>query len=156
MTFIPIHAMSLKSVQIDIPSQSIASATILTLGSITDSSVITVSSNIINLPIGRDYFLTASINYAQSVGSNVEFSFINASGGAIFPNQKKAYAYYNSASANMSTYDGNIAMIAINLASPLQIQLKKSIHAGATTTVYKDSANAYVANSSITIFYTDN
>jgi len=69
MTFNPIHAMALKSAQIDIPAQTIASATTLTLGSITDSSVITVSSNIINLPSGRDYFLTASLNFAQATAT---------------------------------------------------------------------------------------
>jgi len=95
MTFNPIHAMALKSAQIDIPAQTIASATTLTLGSITDSSVITVSSNIINLPSGRDYFLTASLNFAQATGNNVEFAFINASGGTTFANQTKAYAYYD-------------------------------------------------------------
>lgn len=146
--------MALKSVQIDIPSQSIASSTTLTLGSITDSSVITVSSNIINLPSGRDYFLTASLNFGQSTGTNAKFAFINASGGATFSNQAQALAYYPSASTNSSTYNGNVAMIAVNLASTLQVQLKKIIHS-ATTTIYKDDANAYVANSSITIFYTD-
>lgn len=154
MTFNPIHAMALKSVQIDIPSQSIASSTTLTLGSITDSSVITVSSNIINLPSGRDYFLTASLNFGQSTGTNAKFAFINASGGATFSNQAQALAYYPAASTNSSTYNGNVAMIAVNLASTLQVQLKKIIHS-ATTTIYKDDANAYVANSSITIFYTD-
>ena len=154
MTFNPIHAMALKSVQIDIPSQSIASSTTLTLGSITDSSVITVSSNIINLPSGRDYFLTASLNFGQSTGTNAKFAFIDASGGATFSNQAQALAYYPSASTNSSTYSGNVAMIAVNLASTLQVQLKKIIHS-ATTTIYKDDANAYVANSSITIFYTD-
>ena len=154
MTFNPIHAMALKSVQIDIPSQSIASSTTLTLGSITDSSVITVSSNIINLPSGRDYFLTASLNFGQSTGTNAKFAFINASGGATFSNQAQALAYYPSASTNSSTYNGNVAMIAVNLASTLQVQLKKIIHS-ATTTIYKDNANAYIANSSITIFYTD-
>lgn len=154
MTFNPIHAMALKSVQIDIPSQSIASSTTLTLGSITDSSVITVSSNIINLPSGRDYFLTASLNFGQSTGTNAKFAFINASGGATFSNQAQALAYYPSTSTNSSTYNGNVAMIAVNLASTLQVQLKKIIHS-ATTTIYKDDANAYVANSSITIFYTD-
>ncbi len=145
MTFNPIHAMALKSVQIDIPSQSIASATTLTLGSISDSSVITVASNTISLPTGRDYFIT---------GASVEFSFINASGGATFSNQAKAYAFYSATQTNTDTYPGNLAMIAVNLASTLQIQLKKTIHS-ATTTIYKDDANAYVANSSITIFYTD-
>lgn len=156
MTFNPIHAMALKSVQIDIPAQTIASSTTLTLGSITDSSVITVSSNIINLPSGRDYFLTASINFAQGAGNNVEFAFINASNGATFSNQTKAYAYYSTATSttNNSTYAGNIAMIAVNLASTLQVQLKKTIHT-ASTSIYKDNANAYIANSSITIFYTD-
>ena len=154
MTFNPIHAMALKSVQIDIPSQSIASSTTLTLGSITDSSVITVSSNIINLPSGRDYFLTASLNFGQSTGTNAKFAFINASGGATFSNQAQALAYYPAASTNSSTYNGNVAMIAVNLASTLQVQLKKIIHS-ATTTIYKDDANACVANSSITIFYTD-
>lgn len=154
MTFNPIHAMALKSVQIDIPSQSIASSTTLTLGSITDSSVITVSSNIINLPSGRDYFLTASLNFGQATGTNAKFAFINASGGATFSNQAQALAYYPAASTNSSTYTGNVAMIAVNLASTLQVQLKKIIHS-ATTTIYKDDANAYVANSSITIFYTD-
>lgn len=154
MTFNPIHAMALKSVQIDIPSQSIASSTTLTLGSITDSSVITVSSNIINLPSGRDYFLTASLNFGQSTGTNAKFAFINASGGATFSNQAQALAYYPAASTNSSTYNGNVAMIAVNLTSTLQVQLKKIIHS-ATTTIYKDDANAYVANSSITIFYTD-
>ena len=60
MTFNLIHAMALKSVQIDIPAQTISSATTLDLGSITNSSVITVSGNTISLPSGRDYFLTAS------------------------------------------------------------------------------------------------
>ena len=154
MTFNPIHAMALKSVQIDIPSQAIASATTLTLGSITDSSVITVSSNIINLPSGRDYFLTASINFSQASGNNVEFAFINASGGATFSNQAKAYAYYFVTQTNSDTYSGNVAMIAVNLASTLQVQLKKTIHA-ASTSIYKDNANSYIANSSITILYTD-
>jgi hypothetical protein len=154
MTFNPIHAVALKSVQIDIPSQSVASATTLTLGAITDSSVITVASNIISLPVGRDYFITASINFAQATGNNVEFSFINASGGAVFSNQAKAYAYYNISPSNTDTYSGNLAMIAVNLASTLQIQLKKTIHT-ASTSIYKDDANAYVANSSITILYTD-
>jgi hypothetical protein len=154
MTFNPLHAMSLKSVQIDIPSQSIASATTLTLGSISDSSVITVASNIISLPTGRDYFITASLNFAQSTGGSVEFSFINASGGATFSNQAKAYAFYSATQTNSDTYPGNLAMIAVNLASTLQIQIKKTIHS-ATTTIYKDDANAYVANSSITIMYTD-
>lgn len=154
MTFNPIHAMALKSVQIDIPAQAIASATTLTLGSITDSSVVTVSSNIINLPSGRDYFLTASINFSQASGNNVEFAFINASGGATFSNQAKAYAYYVPAAPNADTYSGNVAMIAVNLASTLQIQLKKTIHA-ASTSIYKDNANSYIANSSITILYTD-
>lgn len=154
MTFNPIHAMSLKSVQIDIPSQSIASATTLALGSITDESVITVASNIISLPTGRDYFITASLNFAQSTGNSAKFAFINVSGGATFSNQAQALAYYGSPAVNTSTYNGNVAMIAVNLASTLQIQLKKIVHA-ATTTIYKDDANAYVANSSITIFYTD-
>jgi len=136
MTFNPIHAMALKSVQIDIPSQSIASSTTLTLGSITDSSVITVSSNIINLPSGRDYFLTASLNFGQSTGTNAKFAFINASGGATFSNQAQALAYYPSASTNSSTYNGNVAMIAVNLASTLQVQLKKIIHS-ATTISFK-------------------
>jgi len=90
MTFNPIHAMALKSVQIDIPAQSITSSTILTLGSITDSSIITVSSNTISLPTGRDYFLTASLNFGQSIGTNAKFAFINASGGATFSNQAQA------------------------------------------------------------------
>ncbi len=154
MTFNPIHAMALKSVQIDIPAQTIASATTLTLGSITDSSVITVSSNTINLPSGRDYFLTASLNFAQATGNNVEFAFINASGGSTFSNQTKAYAYYNTTPSNDDTYAGNVAMIAVSLASTLQVQLKKTIHT-ASTSIYKDNANAYIANSSITIFYTD-
>lgn len=154
MTFNPIHAMALKSAQIDIPAQTIASATTLTLGSITDSSVITVSSNIINLPSGRDYFLTASLNFAQATGNNVEFAFINASGGATFANQTKAYAYYNIIPSNNDTYAGNIAMIAVSLASTLQVQLKKTIHT-ASTSIYKDNASAFIANSCITIFYTD-
>ena len=116
--------------------------------------MITVSSNIINLPSGRDYFLTASLNFGQSTGTNAKFASINASGGATFSNQAQALAYYPSASTNSSTYNGNVAMIAVNLASTLQVQLKKIIHS-ATTTIYKDDANAYVANSSITIFYTD-
>ena len=154
MTFNPIHAMALKSVQVDIPSQSIASATTLTLGAITDSSVITVASNIINLPTGRDYFITASINFAQASGNNVEFAFINVSNGLAFSNQAKAYAYYLPLLPNGDTYSGNVAMIAVDLASTLQIQLKKTIHT-ATTTIYKDNANLYIANSSITILYTD-
>lgn len=154
MTFNPIHAMALKSVQIDIPSQSIGSATTLTLGPITDSSVITVASNTISLPTGRDYFITASLNFGQSAGVNANFAFINASGGAAFSNQAQAFAYYASSLPNASTYNGNLAMIAVNLASTLQIRLRKTIHS-ATTTIYKDNANAYVANSSITIFYTD-
>ena len=154
MTFNPIHAMALKSVQIDIPAQSIMYSPILTLGSITDSSIITVSSNTINLPTGREYFLTASLNFAQPDGANAKFAFINASGGATFSNQAQALAYYNSEAANSSTYAGNVAMIAVNLASTLQVQLKKIIHP-ADTTIYKDDAKAYVANSSITIFYTD-
>lgn len=154
MTFNPIHALALKSVQIDIPSQSIASATTLTLGAITDSSVITVASNIISLPTGRDYFITAAINFSQASGNNVEFAFINVSGGAAFSNQTRAYAYYNIATSNKDTYSGNVAMIAVDLASTLQIQLKKTIHT-ATTTIYKDNANLYIANSSITILYTD-
>lgn len=154
MTFIPIHAMSLKSVQIDIPAQSVASATTITLGSISDSSVISVSGNTISLPTGRDYFITASLNFAQATGSNAQFSFINATGGAEFSNQAKAFAYYTGGEANVDTYTGNIAMIAVNLASTLQVQIKKTIHS-ATSTIYKDNANLYVANSSITIFYTD-
>lgn len=154
MTFNPIHAMALKSVQVDIPSQSIASATTLTLGAITDSSVITVASNIINLPTGRDYFITASINFAQASGNIVEFAFINVSNGLAFSNQAKAYAYYVPLLPNVDTYSGNVAMIAVDLASTLQIQLKKTIHT-ATTTIYKDNANLYIANSSITILYTD-
>ena len=146
--------MALKSVQIDIPAQAIASATTLTLGSITDSSVVTVSSNIISLPSGRDYFLTASINFSQASGNNVEFAFINASGGATFSNQAKTYAYYPPTAPNGDTYSGNVAMIAVNLASTLQVQLKKTIHS-ASTSIYKDNANAYIANSSITILYTD-
>ena len=154
MTFNPIHAIALKSVQIDIPAQAIASATTLTLGSITDSSIITVSSNIISLPSGRDYFLSAAINCSQSVGNNVQFAFINASGGATFSNQAMAYAYYFSSQTNSDTYAGNVAMIAVDLASTLQVQLKKTIHTGSTS-IYKDNANAYIANSSITILYTD-
>jgi hypothetical protein len=154
MTFNPIHAMNLKSIQIDIPSQTIASATNIVLGSISDSSVVTVASNIISLPAGRDYFITASINFAQATGANVEFSFINASGGAVLSNQTKAYAYYSASATNTNTYSGNMAMIATDLASPLQIQIKKTVHT-ATTTIYKDNASAYVANSSITILYTD-
>lgn len=154
MTFNPIHAMALKSVQIDIPAQAIASATTLTLGSITDSSVVTVSSNIISLPSGRDYFLTASINFSQASGNNAQFAFINASDGTTFLNQAKAYAYYPLTTPNGDTYSGNVAMIAINLASTLQVQLKKTIHT-ASTSIYKDNANSYIANSSITILYTD-
>jgi len=115
MTFNPIHAMALKSAQIDIPAQTIASATTLTLGSITDSSVITVSSNIINLPSGRDYFLTASLNFAQATGNNVEFAFINASGGTTFANQTKAYAYYNIIPSNNDTYAKHMLIIISSL-----------------------------------------
>jgi len=45
-------------------------------------------------------------------------------------------------------------MIATNLASNLEIQIKKTIHT-ATTTIYKDDATTYIPNSSITILYTD-
>jgi hypothetical protein len=154
MTFNPIHAMALKSVQIDIPAQTIASSTTLTLGSITDSSVVTVSGDIIVLPTGRDYFLTASINASQGSGNNNEFSFINFADGTTFSNQAKAFGFYTTSTTNANTYSGNVAMIAVDLASPLQVQLKKTIHS-ASTSIYKDNANAYVANSSITIFYTD-
>lgn len=154
MTFNSIHAMALKSVQIDIPAQTISSATTLDLGSITNSSVITVSGNTISLPSGRDYFLTASINFSQGAGNSAEFSFINASGGATFANQAKAYGYYQPGSPNNDTYSGNAAMIAVNLASTLQVQLKKTIHTS-NNSIYKDNANAYIANSSITILYTD-
>jgi len=155
MTFNPISAMALKSVQIDIPAQTVTSATVITLGSITDSSVITVSSDTITLPTGRDYFLTGAINFSQATGNNAQFAFINVAGGAVFSNSAKAYAYYNQGLPNGDTYSGNLAMIAVNLASPLQVQIKKDIHT-ANTSIYKDNGNAYVANSSITILYTDN
>ncbi|MFN9904378.1 MAG: hypothetical protein ACK55Z_37500, partial [bacterium] len=65
-----------------------------------------------------------------------------------------AYAYYNIIPSNNDTYAGNIAMIAVSLASTLQVQLKKTIHT-ASTSIYKDNASAFIANSCITIFYTD-
>lgn len=154
MTYVPIHAMALKSIQIDIPAQSIASATTIELGSISDSSVITVSSNIITLPTGRDYFITASLNYSQASGTTCQFSFINVSDGSVFSNQTKAYSAYLVSNTNRDTYTGNLAMIVTNLASNLQIQIKKTIHSG-TTTIYKDDASQYIANSAITILYTD-
>ena len=154
MTYVPIHAMALKSIQIDIPSQSIASSTTIQLGSISDSSVITVASNIITLPTGRDYFITASLNYSQASGTTCQFSFINVSDGSVFSNQTKAYSAYLVSNTNRDTYTGNLAMIVTNLASNLQIQIKKTIHSG-TTTIYKDDASQYIANSAITILYTD-
>ncbi len=155
MTYVPIHALALKSVQIDIPAQSITSATTITLGSISDSSVVSVASNIITLPTGREYFITASLNFSQATGINAQFAFINVSGGAAFSNQAKSYAYYfSSGNTNQDTYSGNLAMIATNLASNLEIQIKKTIHT-ATTTIYKADATTYIPNSSITILYTD-
>jgi hypothetical protein len=154
MTFNPIHAMALKSIQIDIPSQTISSATTVTLGSLTDSSVISVSSNTISLPSGRDYFLTASLNCFQNTGANAEFAFITVSDGLALPNQARAYYFYTTTDLNIDTYSGNVATILVNLASTTQIQLKKTINS-ANTGIYKDNANDYVANSSITIFYTD-
>ena len=153
MTFSPLFGMSLKAVQIDVPSQAIASSTTVTLGNITDSSIISITGNTITLPGGRDYFLTASINCGQSTGANAEFSFITVSDGIKLPNQAGAYYYYTSTDLNIDTYSGNIATI-LTGASTTEIQLKKTIHTGSTS-IYKDNVMAYVANSPITIFYTD-
>ena len=116
--------------------------------------MITVSSNIITLPTGRDYFITASLNYSQASGTTCQFSFINVSDGSVFSNQTKAYSAYLVSNTNRDTYTGNLVTIFTNLASNLQIQIKKTIHSG-TTTIYKDDASQYIANSAITILYTD-
>lgn len=155
MSYSPIIGLALKSTHIDIPAQNPSAVGNLTLGSITDASVVTVASNVISLPAGRSYFISGIINAAQSSGTSFEVSLCNLAGVKL-SQSKTAYAYYGQGSlvVNVDTYDCNFAAMLLDVTTTAQIVLRKTI-SNATTTIYKDSASAFFANSGITILYTD-
>lgn len=155
MSYSPIIGLSLKATHIDIPAQSPSAVGNLTLGAITDSSVVTVASNVISLPAGRSYFISGMINAAQASGTNFEFSICTVAGTKLQPS-KTAYGYYGQAqtASNQDTYDGHIAAMILDIVSTTQVVLRKTV-SPATTTIYKDNASTSFANSGITILYTD-
>jgi hypothetical protein len=153
MSYQPIAALALKSTEILLPAQTIASATTVTLGAISDSTVVTKSGNTLVLPAGRSYFITAGISYSQSTGSNAAFAFYSDTDAAFLDFQTRAYSFYNTTQANAETYDGTM-MASVTPSSDMTISLRKSVHSGSTV-IIENSANAYFSNSTIRIFYTD-
>lgn len=155
MSYSPIIGLSLKSTHIDIPAQTPNAIGNLTLGSITDSSVVTVASNVISLPAGRSYFISGTLSAAQATGTSFEVSLCTVAGVKI-ASSKTAYAYYGSGNTviNADTYDGHFAAMLLDVAVTTQIVLRKTI-SNATTTIYKDNASGFYANAGITILYTD-
>jgi hypothetical protein len=154
MSYSPINPLNLKRVQIAISGSTISNTTTpVTLGSISDSSVVTIASNKITLPTGRSYFVNAALNFSQASGNNVEFRFVNSTTLVAMPFQNTAYAYYAGTAQNIETYGGTLQLI-VSQGTNLTIEIRKTIHTAATT-IYQDNANTAIANSSIDIFYTD-
>jgi hypothetical protein len=154
MSYSPINPLNLKRVQIAISGSTISNTTTpVTLGSISDSSVVTIASNKITLPTGRSYFVNATLNFSQASGNNVEFRFVNSTTLVAMAFQNTAYAYYAGTAQNIETYGGTLQLI-VSQGTNLTIEIRKTIHT-ANTTIYQDNANTAIANSSIDIFYTD-
>jgi len=154
MSYSPINPLNLKRVQIAISGSTISNTTTaVTLGSISDSSVVTIASNKITLPTGRSYFINATLNFSQASGNNCQFRFINSTTLVAIPFQNIAYAYYAGTGQNIETYAGTLQCI-VSEGADLTIEIRKTIHT-ANTTIYQDNANTAIANSSIDIFYTD-
>jgi hypothetical protein len=156
MSYNPIPFLNLKSTQISILSSSINNTTTpVTLGSISDSSVVSITAqNGIVLPSGRSYFLMANLNYSQASGSSVRFVWYNFTAGAVMSTQGAAYSYYlGPPITNTDTYDSTMMAVVV-AASSQTIQIRKNL-SNATTSIIEDSATAHLVNSSITIFYTD-